>query len=133
VEDDIMIQKFIELGNGYSDLYELIEICERNVDRLTNLVKLKTEINGKPVLSFIVILEPTVTGSFQPLYICREGIPYNEDKQSKREILFYDLAKKVNRTVISIETKSSIEFNDPELFYGYLTGIFRMNRIIVGI
>jgi hypothetical protein len=128
-----MIQRFIELGNGYSDLYELIEICLRNEDRLANLVELKTCINGTTMLSFIVILTPTVIGNFQPMYLCREGVPLTDNKESKRRLLFYELAEKNNKTVITLDTKSSIDFVDKELFYAYLTGIFRMNRIIPGI
>ncbi|MDF2606464.1 MAG: hypothetical protein K0S34_654 [Bacillales bacterium] len=128
-----MIQRFIELGNGYSDLYELIEICIRNEDRLANLVELKTCINGTTLLSFIVILTPTATGNFQPMYLCREGITLIDNKESKRRRLFYELAEKNNKMVISLETKNSMEFVDKELFYAYLTGIFRMNRIIPGI
>jgi hypothetical protein len=35
----------------------------------------------------------TTTGDFQPLYICREGIPVFENKKSKRVILFEETAE----------------------------------------
>ncbi|AIY74700.1 hypothetical protein NT98_1715 [Bacillus cereus] len=83
-----MIQRFIELGEGYSDLYELLEIAKANQERIAHMLQFETIKNEKKVCSLVVILKPTTTGDFQPLYICREGIPVLENKKSKRVILF---------------------------------------------
>ncbi|PGL57399.1 hypothetical protein CN926_29515, partial [Bacillus thuringiensis] len=77
-----MIQRFIELGEGYSDLYELLEIAKTNQERIAHMLQFETIKNDKKVCSLGVILKPTTTGDFQPLYICREGIPVFENKKS---------------------------------------------------
>lgn len=51
----------------------------------------------KKVCSLVVILKPTTTGDFQPLYICREGIPVLENKKSKRIILFEETAEQLGK------------------------------------
>lgn len=37
-----MIQRFIELGEGYSDLYELLEIAKTNQERVTHMLQFET-------------------------------------------------------------------------------------------
>ena len=37
-----MIQRFIELGEGYSDLYELLEIAKTNQERITHMLQFET-------------------------------------------------------------------------------------------
>lgn len=92
-----MIQRFIELGEGYSDLYELLEIAKANQERITHMLQFETIKNEKKVCSLVVILKPTTIGDFQPLYICREGIPMPENKKSKRVILFEEMAEKLGK------------------------------------
>lgn len=43
----VLIQRFIELGEGYSDLYELIEIGKANKERITFLLALNTKKKRK--------------------------------------------------------------------------------------
>lgn len=38
-----MIQRLIELGEGYADIYELCELAENMTDRITHFVSLRTE------------------------------------------------------------------------------------------
>ncbi|MGC4375520.1 methylthioribose kinase [Fictibacillus sp. Mic-4] len=121
-----MIQRFIELGEGYSDLYELIEIARNNQHRLKHLLSLQTTIGGKVKTSLVVVLAPTEEGEFQPLYMCREGIPL----PSKRYELFEILAKELQKEIIAFEVKPSSEFQEKELFYHYLIGILRLNYLI---
>lgn len=90
-----MIQRFIELGEGYSDLYELLEIAKTNQERIAHMLQFETIKNDKKVCSLVVILKPTTTGDFQPLYICREGIPVFENK--KVNVSFY-LKKRQNNS-----------------------------------
>jgi hypothetical protein len=125
-----VIQRFIELGEGYSDIYELIELAKANRHRLSGLFAFHTVKNGQPVTSLVVVLHPTDPGDFQPLYICREGIPNPHYKPNKRFELFTELAKELNQEIIHIEVKPSTFFAELELYYQHLIGIMRMNRFI---
>ncbi|QNG58899.1 methylthioribose kinase [Bacillus sp. PAMC26568] len=122
-----MIQRFIELGAGYSDLYELIETTQANAHRVSKFLVLNTTINGKKMSSFAVTMNQTDPGQFQAIYICLEGITAGT---SKRRELFQELADKLQKTIIELEVKSSNQFAEKELFFQYLTGILRMNRYL---
>lgn len=126
----IMIQRFIELGEGYSDIYELIEIANNNKQRLSNLMALHTLRNGKEVTSIAAIMQPTKEGNFQSIYICREGIPNPHTKPNKRYQLFQETADALGKTIIELEVKPSGIFAEKELYYQYLIGILRLNHYI---
>ncbi|KQL54744.1 methylthioribose kinase [Heyndrickxia shackletonii] len=125
-----MIQRFIELGEGYSDIYELIELAKSNEHRLAHLLALNTTINGKEVTSLVVILQPTDPGDFQALYICREGIPNPNIMGNKRYDLYQEAAEQLNKKIIQLDVKPSTLFAEKELYYQYLIGILRMNHFI---
>ncbi|RFU71153.1 methylthioribose kinase [Peribacillus saganii] len=125
-----MIQRFIELGEGYSDLYELIEIARAQKERVKYLLALNTEIDGNPVTSLAIILNPTQPGNFQPIYFCREGIPNPNKIPNKRFDLFADLAETIEKRIIELEVKHSGAFAEKQLFFQYLIGILRMNRYL---
>ena len=125
-----MIQRFIELGEGYSDIYELIETSRANQHRVSQLLSLHTKINDKMITSLVVIMAPTDPGKFQALYICREGIPNPHVTQNKRYELFKELAENIQKQIIEIDVKPSSIFNEKELYYQYLIGILRLNHLI---
>lgn len=125
-----MIQRFIELGEGYSDIYELIEIGKANKHRTAGLLALHTKINEKELTSLVIVLDPTKPGNFQPLYMCREGIPNPNVTPNKRFELFSGLAAELDKHIIELDVKPSITFSEKELYYQYLTGILRMNRYL---
>jgi hypothetical protein len=125
-----LIQRFIELGEGYSDIYELIETAKANKHRLMHLMAIHTKIDGKDVTSLIVVLKPTDPGKFQALYICREGIPNPHILKNKRFDMFAELAAQLDKTIIQFDTKPSNQFGDKELFFQYLIGILRLNHYI---
>ncbi|SFA75849.1 MULTISPECIES: methylthioribose kinase [unclassified Bacillus (in: firmicutes)] len=125
-----MIQRFIELGEGYSDLYELLEIARANKERLTCMLALHTKINEKDLTSLVVILKPTTPGNFQPLYVCREGIPNPNVTLSKRFDLFAETAKELGHVVHELSVKPSTIFAEKELYYQQMIGILRLNYII---
>ncbi|MCP8970266.1 DUF7147 family protein [Ectobacillus ponti] len=125
-----MIQRFIELGEGYSDLYELLEQAKANRHRLAHMLVFETVKDGKAVCSAAVVLHPTATGSFQPIYICREGIPNEEGKKSKRLELFEQTAVELDKQAVAFQVKPSTTFAERELYYNHLIGILRMNRFI---
>ncbi|MDQ0860256.1 methylthioribose kinase [Bacillus sp. V2I10] len=122
-----MIQRFIELGAGYSDLYELIETTQANAHRVSRFLILNTTINERKMSSFAVTMNPTDPGHFQAIYLCLEGI---SSGSSKRRELFEDLAKKLEKSIIELDVKSSSQFAEKELYFQYLTGILRMNRYL---
>lgn len=125
-----MIQRFIELGQGYSDIYELLEIAKTNKHRLVHMMAFHTVVNDKDVTSLAVVLNPATSGEFQPIYICREGIPNPEKKPNKRFDLFKQAAEELENEIISFQVKPSTVFAETDLFYQHLIGILRMNRFI---
>lgn len=125
-----MIQRFIELGEGYSDIYELLELAKGNRERLSRLFAFNTIINENKVTSLAIAFKPTIPGDFQAIYICREGIPNPEAKPNKRYMLFSELADEFNTSIITLDVKPSTIFNEKELYYQHLIGILRMNRYL---
>lgn len=125
-----MIQRMIEIGEGYSDLYELFELAKSQKDRVKFLLKLTSDKNNQKCCTFAVILSPTSIGEFQPIYYCREGITIKENSISKREELFEDLAVKLNKEIITLHIRHSSSFHAIELYQQYLIGILRLNHFI---
>lgn len=125
-----MIQQFIELGQGYGDVYELCELIKTNEHRYHNAFILQSTHNGKTVASLAVAFKPTGDSKFMPIYICREGIPYSEEKPSKRIAIFDESIKSLGRQPITFEIKHSSHFAENILYYQYITGILRLNNYI---
>ncbi|KIL44770.1 DUF7147 family protein [Jeotgalibacillus soli] len=125
-----MIQRFIELGEGYSDIYELLELIKQNQERLERVLALHTKKNDKHTTTLVVVMKPTDPGQFQALYTCREGIPDPRKVKNKRFDLFIQAAKEVDMAVIDLDVQHSSMFAEKELYYQYLIGILRMNRFI---
>lgn len=126
-----MIQRFIELGEGYSDLYELLELAKANQHRLLHMIALHTKIDNKELTSLVVVLKPTDPGKFQALYICREGIPNPNHLPNKRFDLFARTADELGKQIHELSVKPSTMFHEKELFYQYVIGILRLNHYIV--
>ncbi|CAH0172951.1 DUF7147 family protein [Peribacillus simplex] len=125
-----MIQRFIEIGQGYSDIYELLEVGRNQKHRVARLLAMHTTIDDKKVTSLVIVMQPTDPGKFQPLYICREGIPNPHATKNKRYELFENLAEELDRPIIEIDVKPSVLFAENELYYQHLIGILRMNRYL---
>ncbi|RDU38461.1 methylthioribose kinase [Neobacillus piezotolerans] len=125
-----MIQRFIELGGGYGDLYELIEIAETNSHRIRHFLALNTVIGNKEVTSLAIILNPAGEGKFQPIYICREGVPNPRTMPSKRFSLFQEAADRHGKDICELAIKPSSLFAEPELYYQQLIGILRLNHFL---
>ncbi|UOY93751.1 methylthioribose kinase [Ectobacillus sp. JY-23] len=125
-----MIQRFIELGEGYSDLYELLAIARANESRLAHMLMFTTKKQNRDVCSLAVVLHPTTPGDFQPLYICREGIPVLPDRTSKRIQLFEETAQQLDKPIITISVKPSDTFAETTLYYNHLIAILRLNHLI---
>ncbi|MGM9950480.1 MAG: methylthioribose kinase [Lysinibacillus sp.] len=125
-----MIQQFIELGQGYGDVYELCELIKTNEARFHGAFIFTSYKDEQKVCSLAVALKPVGESKFMPLYICREGIPYNEDKRAKRIDLFEEALAAIEKQAITLEIKHSSFFKEPNQFYQYLIGILRMSRYI---
>ncbi|MFE5427931.1 MULTISPECIES: methylthioribose kinase [Bacillaceae] len=125
-----MIQRFIEIGQGYSDIYELLEVGRNQKHRVARLLAMHSTIDDKKVTSLVIVMQPTDPGKFQPLYICREGIPNPHATKNKRYELFENLAEELDRPIIEIDVKPSVLFAEIELYYQHLIGILRMNRYL---
>lgn len=125
-----MIQQFIELGRGYGDVYELCELLKTNEHRYHQAFLLTADHEGKKVASLAVAFKPTGESKFMPIYICREGVPYNEDKPSKRIELFREAVAKTGNQLNVIELKHSSVFSETIQYYQYAVGILRLNHYI---
>ncbi|KGX93284.1 Methylthioribose kinase [Pontibacillus halophilus JSM 076056 = DSM 19796] len=125
-----MIQRFIELGKGYSDLYELLEIGYGMEERIQHLFAFHTDLDGNDMTSLAIALHPTNPGEFQPIYICREGIPNPNAIENKRFDLFKQLSSHVQKPIHEIIVRPSTFFAETDLYYQHLIGILRMNRYI---
>lgn len=124
-----MIQRFIELGEGYGDIYELCELTRLNKDRIYRAFIFSSKREDKEYYSIAVALKPINSANFFPIYICKEGIPY-KDPISKRLTTFQETLEEVQVKAIPMEIRHSSSFADTKLFYQYLTGVLRLNNYI---
>lgn len=125
-----MIQQFIELGQGYGDIYELCELIKTNENRFHNAFIFTANHNGQLVASLAVAFKPAGESKFMPIYICREGIPYSEEKPSKRIEIFKQAVQDAGQLENIFEIKHSSIFSETNQFYQYLIGILRLNHYI---
>lgn len=125
-----MIQRFIELGEGYSDLYELCELMQTNQHRYHNVCILSTTKNNILCVSIALILKPSGESKFTPIYLCREGITIQTNKPSKRLQLVEKTVQEMNKVPHRLEVKHSSYFAEPALYHQYLTGILRLHHIL---
>ncbi|WP_153731185.1 DUF7147 family protein [Sporosarcina obsidiansis] len=124
-------QRFIELGEGYSDIYELFELMSTNSHRIFKSYIFSSETDSGEHLSLAVSFSPARSDShYMPIYLCREGIRHSENKTSKRYDLFVEHAEKLNSTPVRLEIKHSSQFAEKELFYQYIIGILRLNHLL---
>lgn len=127
---DIMIQKFVEIGEGYGDVYELCELIKTNKHRFHEAFIFIASKGEHKYCSLAVALKPVGESKFMPIYICREGIPVKENKKAQRVEIFEQAIEALQKVPNTLEIKHSSEFTDSTLFYQYLIGILRLNRYI---
>ncbi|ANU10454.1 hypothetical protein A1A1_04207 [Planococcus antarcticus DSM 14505] len=122
-----MNQRFIELGEGYGDIYELRELITSNQQRFTyGFVFISTNPQGQDVLSIAAAFKPASEGNFMPIYICREGIPVD----SKRLKVFEQAVAQIEHTPIKMEVKHSSVYADRKFYYNHLISVLRLNHYI---
>lgn len=124
-----MIQRFIELGEGYGDLFELIELAKSNQERIHHAYIFQAPYQGSIRQSFAVALKPAGTVPFIPIYICREGIEQKE-QMSGREEAFRKAMTELNVTPIQLKVKHSSEFGSTVHHYQALIAILRLNHLL---
>lgn len=125
-----MIQRFIELGEGYGDIFELCELARTNASRLQQTYIMYAKKNDKVVVSLAISLKPVGDSKFMPIYLCREGIPFEEEKPSKRLDIFEQAMTELGHVPNRFEIKHSSIFSEHNLYYQYLIGILRLNHYI---
>ncbi|WP_271852953.1 DUF7147 family protein [Planococcus maritimus] len=122
-----MIQRFIELGEGYGDIYELRQLMDSNKERFMHgFVFVSKTKNGHPVVSVAAAFRPAQEGNFMPIYLCREGIPDG----SKRLAVFEETVKQLGHEPIHMDVKHSSQYADTKLYFGHLIAILRLNHYI---
>lgn len=126
-----MIQRFIELGEGLSDIYELMELARYNKERVQHMMAFHTIVKERPVTSLCVVMKPTAEGKFQAIYVCREGVPNPNMMENKRYTLFQQTAEEVEKTIIQLDVKPSTLFPEKDLYYQHLIAILRLNHYIL--
>jgi len=123
-------QYFIELGEGYGDVYELMELMRTNSSRLHRTFIFASNANSGQAISLAAAFHPAQNSNFMPIYICREGITEKDDAKSKRRLLFEESSIAIGMEPVFIGLRHSSEFADTKLFYQYITGILRLNHLV---
>ncbi|MCM2674842.1 DUF7147 family protein [Alkalicoccobacillus plakortidis] len=125
-----MIQRFIELGEGYGDFYELIELALSNKQRVHHLIQIETTIKEQKRASLAVVLQPATKAGFMPIYFCREGISIHSERVSERIRVFNELAETIHKKIRYLEVRPSADFPEKDLYQQYLIGVLRVNHCI---
>lgn len=124
-----MIQRFIELGEGYGDIYELCELARVNKERIHQTFIFCSTKDNITYFSIAIALKPVNTANFFPIYICREGI-VETGHESKRLTIFKETLDKLAIQPIKVDIKHSSVYVDVNLYYQYIIGILRLNHLI---
>lgn len=124
-----VIQRFIELGEGYGDVYELCELARANKHRIDYAFLFTAQKNGKKSVSLAISLKPAGDVPFYPIYICREGIPGTEPKTG-REQAFLQALTELGVTPVTLDVKHSSEFGSVHHHYQALIAILRLNHLL---
>ncbi|GKV55700.1 hypothetical protein NCCP2222_16470 [Sporosarcina sp. NCCP-2222] len=123
-------QRFIELGEGFSDVFELIELMNTNASRLHRTFIFSTATDKGNVISLAAAFHPAGEGHFMPIYICREGILQKGEEMPKRRLLFEQASLQNGCTPIPIDLQHSTAFAEASLYYQYIIGILRLNHLL---
>lgn len=125
-----MTQSFIPIGQGYSDFFEFEELIHFNASRIHRILLLHTTLEEEPKTSIIVVMKPSRQGNFQAMYAIFEAIPYPYPKSSKRIDFIRQWALDASLTINELEVKAMHHFYDVSLYYNYLIGVLRLQRMI---
>ncbi|MHC0552734.1 DUF7147 family protein [Salinicoccus sp. CNSTN-B1] len=120
-----MMQKFIVLGEGYGDVFELEAIIEHNHHRIDKGIFLHAD--ARPA-TFVLVMKP-VRGNFQALYTIYQGVPYKEGSGKKYQMIS-EWCTAHDLPIIEFKTRDPEDFHDKEQFFQYITGVLRLNNLI---
>ena len=124
-----LIQRFIELGEGYGDIFELCELARVNKNRIHGAFIFTSKKDATVIYSVAIALKPVNSANFFPIYICREGI-VNVQPEPKRVTTFKETLEELQINPIQMDIKHSSTFADKNLFYQYIIGVLRLNHLI---
>mgnify|MGYP006879744937 CR=1 FL=1 len=119
------MQKFIRLGDGYGDIFELEALIEYNHQRIKSGIYLHVEDEPS---TFVLIMEP-VRGNFQALYTIYRGILMTTRHQQKYKIINESL-EKYNIQKVEMTTRTPADFYDSEQYFQYMIGVLRLNHLL---
>src|SRR5690625_1137873 len=119
------MQKFIRLGNGYADIFELEALIEYNRQRIKSGIYLHTEDEPS---TFVLVMAP-VRGNFQALYTIYRGIPMTSKHQQKYKIINESL-EKYNIQKVEMTTRTPDDFHDPEQYFQSMVDVLRLNHLL---
>ena len=108
-------QYFIELGEGYGDIYELMELMKTNKHRLHRTFIFSSNTKDGQAISLAAVFHPAGDSNFMPIYICREGIKQTNESKSKRRLLFEEVSMQNGQEPVFIDLKHSSEFADTQV------------------
>ena len=121
----ISMQKFITLGEGYGDLFELEALVAHNQTRIDKAIFLHTE---EKLSTFLLIMQP-VRGNFQAIYAIYNGIRYNAG-EGRKYMMIRGWCETGDIPVVEFSTRDPEDFYEREQFYQYITGVLRLNHLI---
>lgn len=119
------MQKFITLGEGYGDIFELESLISHNHTRIDKAIFLHT---AEKQSTFLLVMQP-VRGNFQAIYTIYKGILFKEG-QGQKYTLIRKWCEESDIPVIEFSTRDPEDFYKREQFYQYITGVLRLNHLI---
>ncbi|MFD2829833.1 DUF7147 family protein [Corticicoccus populi] len=120
------MQKFITLGEGYGDIFEIEALIEYNHARIDRALFLHTE---NAPSTFLLIMKP-VRGNFQAVYTIFKGIHVDETGKGQKYQLLNNWCTEKEIKVIEFTTRNPDDFHEREQFYQYITGVLRLNHLL---
>ncbi len=122
----IHMQKYIELGTGYAEIFELEQLIHYNKPRIDKAIMLT---HGEDQATFLLIMNP-VKDHFQAIYTIFKGVPVAVSGSQKKYELIKQWLESADIQLVEIDTKNPDEFYEKEQYYQYVTGILRLNYLL---
>lgn len=119
------MQKFITLGEGHGDIFELEAIIGHNHIRIDKAIFLHTEESRS---TFLLVMKP-VRGNFQAIYTIYNGIQF-KDGQGQKYTLIRGWCEEKEIPIVEFSTRDPEDFYERNQFYQYITGVLRLNHLI---
>lgn len=118
------MQKFILLGNGYSEIFELKALIDYNQARIDKALFIHHEDAPS---TFVLVMKP-VEKNFQALYTILRGLRKGHEGEMYKLINSWLATHDIQS--IDMSSRDPQDFHEEELFYQYITGVLRLNHLI---